>query len=276
MNPQNRIFFSTGEFARLPVSQGLEDSLANRDLKERIEYLNLCMNILLESSPNFKENIFRLLSRDACHYRHNILEPQTLEMGCPLDNGRHRGLTSPNSLDLFSRMPPELLTDILVERLDLSSLTKLRSVSRGVRSMVSSLPQYNAIVTHAPASLRATLSLQTAKYTSCRQLYKALCSEFCTTCPEFGAYLYVPTCERVCYLCFTTKLRYKAITSGEARARWGMNAEVSKDTIQFLSLPGKYQIHHGSSRRRRLCLVDPRSVAEAADAFYGSYEKVAE
>ena len=173
-------------------------------------------------------------------------------------------------------MPPELLTDILVERLDLSSLTKLRSVSRGVRSMVSSLPQYNAIVTHAPASLRASLSLQTAKYTSCRQLYKALCSEFYTTCPEFGAYLYVPTCVRVCYLCFTTKLRYKAITSGEARARWVMNAEVSKDTIQFLSLPGKYQIHHGSSRRRRLCLVDPRSVAEAADAFYGSYEKVAE
>jgi hypothetical protein len=39
-----------------------------------------------------------------------------------------------------------------MDELDLAALTTLRLVSRGLRLVVDSLPQYHSIVTHAPNS----------------------------------------------------------------------------------------------------------------------------
>ena len=172
-------------------------------------------------------------------------------------------------------LPLELLTAILVEELDLATLTHLRSISRGMRDLVSSLPQYNAIVTHASASLRASLSLKITSWTSCRVLYETLCSPNCS-CGTFGAYLYLPTYQRVCYHCFTTSIVYAPLTPSLARARFALTSRNLANVPTIRSLPGNYRLSTGFGNwdRKRIRLMDMWAVGEVALTVHGSPEAV--
>jgi hypothetical protein len=121
-----------------------------------------------------------------------------------LENGRHddpeiTSRTAVSPIGLLNFLPLEILHGILLDELDLAALTTLRLVSRGLRLVADSLPQYHSIVTHAPNSLRAAISLEMESSVSCRKLYTELCSNFCKSCGKFGAHLYLLTCSRVCY-----------------------------------------------------------------------------
>lgn len=123
-----------------------------------------------------------------CSY---ILEPKMLEPSCPLDNGRHdagidRALANISSLGSLSKLPLEILQEILSNS-TLSTLTECRTVNRGLRLAVNSLPHYKAIFTFAPNSLRAALSIEVAAYITCNDLYDVLCTKECNTCGKFGA-----------------------------------------------------------------------------------------
>lgn len=180
------------------VANFTRDLLANphleipQDLKEERAELDK----LLESSRYFRTNVYRQLSRDACAVRHAIIEPQTLQMYCPLVNGRlsKQKPEAAGSRGLFSRLPLGLIEIIFVDMMDLATLTKARcilicasifpcprllgtltAVSRGIRLIISSLPYYNTVLAQAPASLRAVISLGAAEWTSCRDLHDQLC-----------------------------------------------------------------------------------------------------
>jgi hypothetical protein len=189
------------------------------------------------------------------------LEPELLEYGCPLDNGRVDGpnvasRTAASSIGTLKVPPLELLHGILLDELDLTSLTTLRSVSRGLRDVVDLLPQYHAIITHAPNGLRAAISLEVADSFSCRKLYTALCSSSCIGCGEFGAYLL--TCSRVCYLCYTTDWEFLPITKQHSRIFWALNpGDIdSAGTAVARSLPSRYHPHSITSYIARHQLVD--------------------
>jgi hypothetical protein len=115
-----------------------------------------------------------------------MLDPEMLEDCCPLDNGRHDGDNDSPRLLVYTIgaldiLPREIFQDILVNRLDLTTLTLLRRVSRGFRHAVDTLPHYQTIVSHGPAGLRGALSLEvaSASFFTCRSLYNALCVKHC-------------------------------------------------------------------------------------------------
>lgn len=83
-----------------------------------------------------------------------MLEPESFERGCPLDNGRQDGREISSSRGRLEILPVELLHTILLD-IDLESLTALRSVNRCIRLTIDTLWKYNEIITHAPNSLRA-------------------------------------------------------------------------------------------------------------------------
>jgi hypothetical protein len=151
--------------------------------------------------------------------------------------------------------------EYLLDELYLTSLTTLRSVSRGLREVDDLLPQYHAIITHPPNSLRAAISLEAADSFSCRKLYTALCSSLCIGCGEFGAYLYLLTRSRVCYLCFTADWEFLPITKQHSRILWALTpGDIdSAGTAVARSLPGQYhpqQQHSMTSYIVRHQLVD--------------------
>lgn len=226
-------------------------------------------------TPNYKTNFYRYLSHDGCNGRHNILEPQTLEKFCPLDNHHEEANVPIQSMGPFSLLPLELLVTIFVDELDLASLTTMRRVSWGARAMVSSLPQYNTIVMHASASLRASLSLNTAPLTSCRVLYETLCSPNCS-CGAFGAFLYLPTYQRVCYHCFTTSMLYLPLTPGLARAKFALTSRNLANTPSIRSVPGNFRLSSGFGNwdRKRIRLMDMGAVLEVALTVHGTPENV--
>jgi hypothetical protein len=142
------------------------------------------------TNTGLESSFYRYLTHDDCLSRHNIIEPEMLEKSCPLDNGRHDDLRpSPGSMGLLRLLPRELLEDILLDKLSLYELTKLRSVSRGLRSTIDSSSQYGALIQHAPTAIRAALSLEVAASITCHGLYQRLCSPSCLSCGNFGAFL---------------------------------------------------------------------------------------
>jgi hypothetical protein len=236
--------------------------------------------ICLFASGARRKNFYRLLTNDGCTHRHGILEPELLEDGCPLDNGRHddpevTSRTAVSSIGLLNLLPLELLHGILLDELDLAALTTLRSVSRGLRLVVDSLPQYHSIVTHAPNSLRAAISLEIASSVSCRKLYTELCSDVCRGCGKFGAYLYLLTCSRVCYICFTEDTKFMPMTKQHSKIFWGVTSRdlASGGITVARSLPGRYQPYSMVSQGSRVQLVDLFTAGDIAfDLYDGSPE----
>ncbi|RAK80827.1 uncharacterized protein BO72DRAFT_444843 [Aspergillus fijiensis CBS 313.89] len=92
--------------------------------------------------------------------------------------------------------------------LDIRSMTEFRRVNKRARLVTGSIPQYRQILAHTPAALRGSLNLETARNFSCQALYETLSTAECDGCGDFGGYLYLLTCRRVCFLCLTEKTDY--------------------------------------------------------------------
>lgn len=172
-------------------------------------------------------------------FKGSMLEPEPLERGCPLDNGRHDWQETSSSLGCLDTLPVELLHMILLD-VDLKSLTSLRSVNRRARLTIDALWQYNEIVTYAPNSLRAILNINVGALISCRQLHRELCSQECVTCGHFGAFLYLLSCNRVCYVCLVETPQFLPLTQKHARTAFGLGSSEMAKLPAALSLPGIY------------------------------------
>lgn len=95
---------------------------------------------------------------------------------CPLDNGKHctpTTTTDDKALGILEKLPLELLNMIFMS-LDIRSLTDFRRVNRRAMQAIDAIPEYAKIVTHAPFSLRASLSIETAKNYSCQDIRRCV------------------------------------------------------------------------------------------------------
>ena len=140
------------------------------------------------------------------------LDDRLPALGCPPDNGYIR---KPPRVDLgaLDILPLELLQGLL-SQLDLCTLTQFRRVNRRAIEVVASIPQYKAVTTHARNVLLGMLSIQTGQHISCETVYKTLCTAECEQCGDSGGYLYLLTCERVCFLCLSNDKRYLPLLVG--------------------------------------------------------------
>lgn len=228
-----------------------------------------------EHEATKKKNFFRALTQDNCHDRHAIIEPDLLENACPLDNGRHHHPPSPHPASLFDKLPLEIIRQIFVEELDLESLTVLRSMGSRLRSAIDQLPEYQEIVQHSPTSIRAALSLEVASTMTCRNLHNILCTQKCSTCTEFGAYLYLPTCQRACRACFTKKEEFLPLAVNYSRVHWDLSLSDLASAPIIRSLPGVYRAGFYNKTKGRIALAHKASVLEVAEQVHISLEEAA-
>lgn len=185
------------------------------------------------------------------------LDDADLESRCLLDNDRH-AVRPRHSLGQLHVLPPELITGILMA-LDLPTLTAFRRTNQRAMDLVDSLYQYGMIFRHCPNVLRAINSIEAASY-DCKTLFETLSTSTCATCGDFGSYLYLITCKRVCYYCFTSHPAYLPVTATHAAKVTGLAKKDLMRTLPHIrSLPGKYTAWEKTSRSRKL-LLDRRSL----------------
>ncbi|KEQ90390.1 hypothetical protein AUEXF2481DRAFT_93005 [Aureobasidium subglaciale EXF-2481] len=205
-------------------------------------------------------------------YEPVIEKLNTLDQNLPPVRKRKRAFGKPLSdLGLLASMPPELIQATLTQ-LDLQSLANLRMVNRQASSTVDSVPMLRAIVKHAPHALRGALKIETAQYINCETLHRTLHTTECKTCGDFGTYIYLLTCERVCFSClvynrnylpcdFTTPKKFEALR------------ESLLDLPHMISLPGIYSPRKERCRKR--LLWDRRSILrDASDSIKAQLEKI--
>ncbi|KAF2276421.1 uncharacterized protein EI97DRAFT_39340 [Westerdykella ornata] len=188
----------------------------------------------------------------------------------PADNAPLHIIEAPKfELGVLDTLPLELL-QISFSMLDLSSLAALRCVNRRAVEVVESIPQYKAIIAHAPKVLRAASCIGTGRWISCDTLYEKLCTANCEECGDFGGYLYILTCKRVCFLCISQNKKYLPLRRSHAIRKFGLNRQIV-DTLRCMrSLPGTYS---PNERRcsERIVLVDRESACRAGTTLHGSF-----
>ncbi|KAF2237039.1 hypothetical protein EV356DRAFT_442661 [Viridothelium virens] len=175
---------------------------------------------------------------------------------CPLDNGRH--VVNPvRDLGRLSILPLEILTDIIL-CLDILSLTVFRRVNNRGMQVVDSIPQYQIIFRYCPDILRGIISTG-ATYFDLRTLFKSLCDSRCRTCGDFGGYLYLITCLRVCHTCFTENKLFLPVKGIQASIITTRSRKELKKQPHIQGVRGRYA-DNGQLCRDRLTLWDREAV----------------
>ena len=143
------------------------------------------------------------------------LDNVNLERQCPLDNfGRciDASIRPRFSVGQLDQLPSELLILVLLYT-DIPSLTRFRRVNRRAMDLVSSVPEYAAIIKHCPDIIHDIVSMEADAY-DCRSLFATLSTTRCSTCEGFGELLYLIDCSRVCSSCFEERPEWTPFAVG--------------------------------------------------------------
>lgn len=197
---------------------------------------------------------------------------EDLARHCPLDNGRHDFHKITATLGGLDILPLEIL-NMIVSDLDLHTLTTFQAVNKCARLHVDRLPQYKIIFTKAPDALRAAVASGAASWISCARLSNVLCSTVCSRCPDFGAFVYLLTCERVCLLCLSYNGDFAPVPRYMARRLYGLNRAYLDRLNNITTFPATYS-HSVRKREKGIVLVDRPAAFAAGIRRHGSFEKL--
>jgi hypothetical protein len=130
-----------------------------------------------------------------------VMNDNDLKTLLPIDLRRTEPATFTN-ICLVGTLPLELLL-LIFEPLPLLSLLRFRNTSRHARHIVDTLPQFHAIITHAPQALRGLFAVPTtvSPTLTLPKFYQKLRERTCDTCGALAPRLWLPTLSRLCYEC---------------------------------------------------------------------------
>lgn len=167
-----------------------------------------------------------------------------LEACCRLDNGRLRRdrerRNQPNS-GFFSRLPLELL-HMVFDNLHIQGLTTLRRTNSDVRRQISDYIPYKDIHDQAPSLLRACLATGVADWIHANPLRRALNSSDCALCGDFGSYISILSCQRLCLICASTNdlaMPVRLSPLGHAKG-YRLHESQIRDVPRIRVIPGTY------------------------------------
>ncbi|KAI0389675.1 F-box domain-containing protein [Xylariaceae sp. FL0594] len=191
--------------------------------------------------------------------------PQPMQVNLP---------TRASSLGFLERLPVELLYEVLGS-LDFQSIIRFSRVSFQGKIIVYSLPAYRQVIKHAPHALAALGKTKLLHLHSASELQNALRSERCGTCPEYGVYLFLPTCERCCWQCLRSKPTRRVVSLNAAAKTFALSPKKVRQLPVMFSIPGTYGVACKSSQKSYR-LVSVSAAKELALSIYGSVENATE
>lgn len=193
----------------------------------------------------------------------------------PAQPSRIRRESFRSSLGLLDTLPAELLF-LTLDLLDFQSLSRLSRVSLKGKAVVENLATYIDMMKHAPTILTALGRTGLLCYHSATSLRRTLRSDKCVSCFGFGAFLFLPTCERVCFECLSENCSLRMMTISLARQCFHLTECQLKRIPIMYSIPGMYGVWGTVSRYRVYRLVSVKQAKRLAIEVHGSVENLPE
>lgn len=155
-------------------------------------------------------------------YRPENQLKKTIVAQCPPTASTIRCIlrTAPSPLT-FGKLPPELLDQIL-SQLDFHSLLELGRVCTWTRAAVESFSAFRDLMEHAPHTLAAFKQSRLLNLHPPVKILAVFRSETCTYCSKYGAFLFLPTCERCCWECMRGNSALRVFPPGVALVFFGL------------------------------------------------------
>lgn len=177
------------------------------------------------------------------------------------------------SLGFLSLLPAEILF-LALDFLDFQSLSRLSRVSIRTKETVEEMPAYTEMMEHAPRVLTALAKTGLIRYHSAPLLYQVRRSGKCSSCFSFGAFLFLPTCERVCFECLHSNIAFRVAPANMVKKCFTFtNIQLKKIPFMY-SIPGMYRSETPVSRRTIFRLVSIKHATALAVELYGSISSI--
>ncbi|KAI9669890.1 MAG: hypothetical protein M1831_006925 [Alyxoria varia] len=210
-----------------------------------------------------------LLSRFSCRW--DWVDKSMISVSEPAKPSAIRRDSSASSAGLLDRLPLEILHYIL-DDLDFGSLSRMSQVSLRAKEIVESLPAYRELMKYAPKTLKALGQTGSISFHTAATLRGALRSQKCVSCQEYGAFLFLPTCERCCYECLSENHSLWVIPVSLAGRCFDLTPRQLKQLPTLHSIPGRYFVTELITRARRYQLTSVKVAKQHAVMAKGSSE----
>lgn len=139
------------------------------------------------------------------------------------------------SFGYLGTLPPELLW-MVFRHLTCDDLETLHSCSTGGRMAVLAFPQYHNLLQHAPSILAILKETRLARSFTITKIYETFVSALCTTCGQFGGYVFLPSFARCCLQCAETDLKFLPISRDGAKKEFGVKGKKILDRLPQLTV----------------------------------------
>ncbi|KAK4125197.1 hypothetical protein N657DRAFT_644034 [Parathielavia appendiculata] len=202
---------------------------------------------------------------------HHILDEKLSGSIVAATTATPRGPPAAN-LGALSALPVELVQQVLLD-MDLRSLANFRAINRRAAHIVDSLPEYKAILQHAPNTVRGAAAIRADGNFTCRTLHTALRTPKCESCERNGEYLYLVTCRRLCTVCLDYDEDNQPVPPADAMQWYGLDRAALDGLPSMRTLPGAYS-PMASGIAGGLTLIDHNSVQGAAREFHGAQHEL--
>ena len=179
-----------------------------------------------------------------------------------------------SSIGCLDRLPFEIV-HIILSMLDVQSVTRVASVSIRGGALVRSHPAYRDMMGFAPEAMAALGKTGLIGIHSLTKLHATLRSERCVCCREYGAFLFLPTCERCCWQCLRLSPSLRMLPPKEARKYFRLSQGHLERLPIISSIPGSYGIL-ATAAPKPCRLVSVKQARELGIAVHGSAEKLSE
>ncbi|CVK91694.1 uncharacterized protein FPRN_09528 [Fusarium proliferatum] len=179
-----------------------------------------------------------------------------------------------SSLSILDRLPPEILY-MLLGMLDIQTIASFVRASFRGHSYIQSLLAYRDLVAFAPQTLMALGKTGLLNLHSVTELHAALRQERCASCVEYGAFFFLPTCERCCWECLRHNPSLRVLPPKEAKRYFGLSERHIRRLPTISVIPGNYGISRTPSQRS--CrLVSVKAAKELGLMVHGSADQLSQ
>jgi hypothetical protein len=187
---------------------------------------------------------------------------------------RVKCIDRPSSLGTLDRLPLEIQHSIL-NMLDLQTISHISRVSSHALAVVQFLPTYRELLQHAPYIVDVLGRTKLLGLHTLIQLRRVLRSDRCESCPEYGAFLFLPTCVRCCWECMMVKPSLRAISPKQAKRYFGLKDRHVQQLPTMHTIPDVYSFSRTPDWQSSCPLVSAVAAKEQGILVHGSAEKLA-
>lgn len=131
-------------------------------------------------------------------------------------------------------LPTEAVNTV-INMLDIESAFRFSCASKLTRQTVTNIPEYKELVQYASKPLGGLKARGAIGLHSIRQLSATLHSQQCAYCTEYGAFIFIVTAERCCFLCLEENPSLALICFEDAVRFFGVMEE-DFDTLPSINI----------------------------------------